>query len=291
MSGPGAERLDVRPLVLGSGGLVGSAVAALLEQRYPHTVAATRAELDITDRWRIEAELERLRPTVVVNCAAIADLEACQADPERAHRVNAEGPANLARACRNSGVRLVHLSTDYVFDGRREGEYVEDDPPAPLGVYGRTKLLGEMGVLEELADAVVLRVSFVHGPGRPTFLDRVAEDLRAGRTVRAVDGWRTRPTFSTEIARAVERLLDGEVTGVLHFANRPPATRLEFAREVARLLGADPGLVVPVEAAALRLRAPRPPRSVLSTALWERTFGEQPADWRFLAREYLGGGR
>ncbi len=289
MDRPGEERLDVRPLVLGSGGLVGGAVAALLEARCPHTVAATRAELDLTDRWRLEAELERLAPTVVVNCAAIADLEACEEDPEEAHRVNAEGPANLARACRNCGIRLIHLSTDYVFDGQKDGEYAEDDPPAPLGVYGRTKLLGEMGVLEELVDAVVLRVSFVHGPGRPTFLDRLARELRAGRTVPAVDGWRTRPTFNTEIARAIELLLDADVTGVLHFANRPAVTRLEFAREVARLTGADPGLVVPVDPASLGLAAPRPRASVLSTGLWERTFGEAPADWRFLARDYLGG--
>jgi len=283
------ERLDVRPLVVGSGGLVGGAVAALCEERYPHTVAATRAELDVTDRWRLEAEIERLRPTVVVNCAAIADLEACEEDPDLARRVNAEGPAHLARACRNAGVRLVHLSTDYVFDGSRDGEYAEEDPPAPLGVYGRTKLLGEMAVLEELVDAVVLRVSFVHGPGRPTFLDRVAADLRAGRTVRAVDGWRTRPTFNTEIARAVDRLLDSDVTGVLHFANRPAVTRLQFAREIARIVGADPGLVVPVDPSGLGLRAPRPASSVLSTARWERLAGEPPADWRLLARRYLEG--
>jgi dTDP-4-dehydrorhamnose reductase len=290
------DELDIRPLVVGADGLVGRALTAHLEHCFPHTISATRTELDITDRWRMEAEVERLEPTVVINCAAMASVDACERDPDAARRVNADGPASLAAVCRRARLRLVHLSTDYVFGGSppRDDEFDESDPPDPINEYGRSKLLGELGVLETLVEAVVLRVSFVFGPGRETFIDRLAAAARApGATLPVVDGWRTRPTPVEEICRGIEDILRSDVTGVWHLASPPAVTRLGFGREVFRLAGADPERIVATDAAALQLPAPRPQATPLSTRRFEARFGRAPRSWIDAAREYLearGGG-
>lgn len=282
------EELGVRPLVIGADGLVGRAVSEGLEVRYPHTVSSTRVEIDITDRWRLEAEIERLRPTVVVNCAAMSNLDECEDDPLAAEKLNATGPAYLAAACRNAGIRLVHFSTDYVFDGSTDREYDESDAPNPLSVYGRTKLEGDLAVLEGLPDAAVLRVSFVFGHGRKTFLDKIADQLTAtDGEVPALDSWVTRPTNSLEIAHAVEAILDAGETGLWNVANPPAVSRFEFARQVADLLGFDPNRIVPIEESELELRARRPPRSALSTRRYQERFGTVPRPWTEWAREYL----
>ncbi len=282
------ENLDVRPLILGAGGLTGRTLTNELEDRYPHLVSATRAEIDLTDRWRLEAELERLEPTVIINCGAMTNVDACEKNPEEAMRCNAEGPAQLALSCRTMGIRLLHLSTDYVFDGTQEREYDEADPVEAINAYGRSKLLGEAGVLEELVDAVVLRISFVFGPGRPTFIDKIASlAVSSDDPIPVIDAWRSRPTYTRDLARAVDRILGADVTGVWHFANPFPATRVEFARQVLEVLGGDPGRVVAIDVSSLDLSAPRPASTALSTRRFEARFGEAPRPWTECAREYF----
>jgi len=218
---PTPPGLATRPLIIGADGLVGSALAERLEALFPHTASATRTEMDIVDRWATELDIERIDPTVVVNCAAVSSVDDAERDPEPAEEINAVGAANLAAICRLGRRRLIHLSTDYVFDGTLGAEYVEEDETRPVNVYGRTKLEGERAILETLPDAVVLRISFVFGPGRETFFDRIAREAREGEgEIHAVDGWVTKPTFNRDVARAIEALLvDREASGLLHFAN------------------------------------------------------------------------
>jgi dTDP-4-dehydrorhamnose reductase len=282
-----APVLSIRPLIVGAGGLLGQALAERLGERFPHTSAATEAELDITDRWRLEAEVERLAPTVVINCAAMADVDACERQPDLARRVNAEGPGALTAVCRNGRVRLVHFSTDYVFDGEKGAEYDEADPPNPVNEYGRSKLEGEMAILETLADAVVLRISFLFGPGRPTFIDRIAAQARANRdAIPVVDGWVTKPTHVGEIALGVEKLLQSDATGLWHLAGAPAVSRLEFARVVLGILGDDPGRATPLAAEGLALPARRPRATPLCTARFEHRFGAL-RKWTEWAREHF----
>lgn len=284
----GAERFDHRPLVLGAAGLLGGHLARRLERRFPHTVSSTRAELDLADRFRIPAELERLRPTVVINCAAWSDVDGCERDPVRAMSVNRDGPAALARACRTVGARLVHFSTDYVFDGEKAGEYREDDPARPVNLYGQSKHGGESAILEEGGDALILRVSFLFGPGRPTWVDRITAAARGeGKAIRAVDGWSVKPTYTLDVGEAVEILLDHPVQGVLHFAGGPALTRLAFARQVMDAAGGRAEMVeaVPVESLALPARRPR--QSALDTGHFARLVGRSPRPWVEGLREYL----
>jgi dTDP-4-dehydrorhamnose reductase len=284
------ERFDHRPLVLGADGLLGGHLTRRLGRRYPHTVSSTRAELDLADRFRIPVELERLRPTVVINCAAWSDVDGCERDPARAMTVNRDGPAALARSCRAMGARLFHLSSDYVFDGEKEGEYREDDPARPVNLYGQSKYEGERAVLEEGGDALVLRVSFLFGPGRPTWVDRIAAVARGeGETIRAVDGWSVKPTYTLDVGEAIEILLDHPVRGVLHFAGGPALTRLAFARRVMAAAGGREEAVeaVPIESLALPARRPR--QSALDTGRFARLIGWSPRPWLEGLREYLAG--
>ncbi len=282
------ENLAIRPLILGAGGLTGRALESVLEVSYPHLVSASRAEIDLRDRWRLEAELERLEATVVINCAAMTDVDACEKDPELAREINADAPTQLALVCRSAGVRLIHLSTDYVFDGTVGREYDEADPVGPINRYGESKLLGERGVLDNLADAVVLRISFVFGTGRPTFIDKIAKQAVGGSgAIRVVDAWRSRPTYTHELARAIELILASDVTGIWHFANPAPGTRLEFARQVTEILGEDPARVVALDEAVLELAAPRPASTALSTRRFESRFGVRLRSWQACAQEYF----
>ena len=280
--------LEVRPLVVGAQGLVGQALTEYLEERYPHTVSATRTELDITDRWRTAAELERLQPTVVINCAASSHVDACETDPEKADEINCKGPFHLATACRHLGARLIHLSTDYVFDGEKGSEYTESDAPNPVNVYGTSKANGEQAVLDELVDVVVLRVAFVFGRGRDTFLDQIVRKVLDGdEVIRAVDGWTTRPTALETIIDGIERLLLSSHTGIWHLASHGTVTRFDFARTVVELAGGDPGRVEAQDASELRLAAQRPSATPLGTGAFERAFGVVPRSWVDHAAEYI----
>lgn len=283
------QNLSIRPLIVGAGGLVGRTLTTHLEQRYPHTVSACRAEIDICDRWSTEAEIERLEPNVVINCAAMSNVDACEEDPEQARRINGEGPAHLAAICRRAGIRLIHFSTDYVFDGAKQEEYDEADPVQPVNEYGWSKLRGEQAVLETLAEAVVLRVSFVFGGGRPTFIDKIAGQLLEGgaEPIPVFDGWVSRPTYTREIAKAVELLLESGETGLWHVANPPAGSRYDFARRVAEILGRGGERLVSVDPSTVDLPARRPPRSPLSTRRFEARFGAVLRNWTECAGEYL----
>jgi dTDP-4-dehydrorhamnose reductase len=227
---------------------------------------------------------------VAINCAAMADVDACERAPEQAMRVNALGPLHLAEACRASRVRLIQLSTDYVFDGSIPAgvEYDEADPPSPLNHYARSKRAGEDAVLETHAEAIVLRVSFVFGPGRATFLDKIASAAVSTKgPIPIVDGWVTKPSSSHEIIGAIEEFLLSDASGIWHIANGPAMSRYEFAREVLKLLGEDPSRVRPVPVESLTLPAPRPARTPLSTARFAARFGRTPRPWTDWARQYL----
>jgi dTDP-4-dehydrorhamnose reductase len=285
--------MAVRPMVVGADGLLGGHLARRLERRYPATSSTTRVELDLTDPFLVAAELERLAPTVVVNCAAWSDVDGCEREPERAMAINRDGPAGLARACAALGARLIQISTDYVFDGEKEGEYLEEDPTGALNAYGRSKEAGERAVLEAAPDSLVLRVSFLFGPGRPTWVDRIARAAAPeAEPVRAVDGWAVKPTYVVDLGEAIEGLLFAEARGPLHYAGGPSLTRYEFARQVMAAAGGEPGRVEKVAVEELSLPAARPRQSALSTERYAALAGVAPRPWTEGLAEYLrGGGR
>lgn len=258
----GGVQTQALHLVSGAGGMLGRALQAAL----PHPLALAHADWDIADAERSREVLEdfaRRGGVVVWNAAAWTAVEAAEDDPDGAARANLEGPRLLARGCRRLGLRLVHVSTDFVFDGSKRAPYTEDDAPRPLGVYGATKLAGEVAVLEELPSALVVRTSWVFGSGRRHFPARMLDLARRDGRVRAVcDEWGS-PTFAPHLALGLVELVEREAEGLFHLAGGGRASRLDLVRETLRLAGLDDVPVEPSPASAFPSRVRRPANSAL----------------------------
>jgi dTDP-4-dehydrorhamnose reductase len=271
--------------------MLGRAVAEVLEAAIPGTVSATRAEADVTDRFRLEAEVERLRPDLIINCAAYTDVDGCEIDRDRARRVNAEGAENAARAAAAAGCPIVHVSTDFVFDGRKSVPYTEDDLPAPLSEYGRTKLEGERRVAAAAPDHLIVRSSWLYGPGRGNFVDAIRSRAENGGALRVVDDQFGSPTYVADLARALLLLVGKNARGLVHFANAGVCSRFALARAV--LAGAGLGAVrlEPIKTQEAGRIAVRPAFSALDTSRYMRLTGVPPRPWLEALRDYLGAAR
>ncbi len=276
------------PLVLGAGGMLGRELARVLEEAFPATVSATRAEADVTDRFRLAAEVERLRPDVVINCAAYTDVDGCETDPEKARRVNVEGAGNAARAAAAAGCPVIHISTDFVFDGRKAAPYTEDDTPAPLSEYGRSKHEGERRVAALAPDHLIVRTSWLYGSGRSNFVDAIRARARNGGTLRVVDDQFGSPTYVFDLARAVLRLMERDARGLVHFANAGICSRHDMARFILEAGGFRGVRLEPIKTGEAGRIAVRPACSALDTARYTRLTGETPRTWQEALRDYLG---
>lgn len=273
-------RCDV--LVLGGGGMLGRAVAEAARERSIGCVARDRAELDLCDTSSIERELEAGGARVVVNCAAYTDVDGCEQRVDHAMEVNGRAVGRLSRAVSAHGARLIHVSTDYVFPGDADRPYAEDDETGPVSVYGRSKLLGE----EMVKDGVVVRTSWLFGPGGGNFVDTIVGAARSGDGLRVVDDQIGCPTYAPYLAEALVELASHALAGegpeppsVLHYRNGEPVSWYGFARAALDVWGID-AVVTPVSSEEYRRPAPRPAYSVLSVDRWERWAGRPVRDWR-----------
>lgn len=278
------------PLVLGAGGMLGSIVTRALEREFPGTMSATRAEIDVTDRFRMEAEVERLQPTVVINCTGFTDVDGCETDPDRARRVNAEGAENAARAAAGAGCRLVHISTDYVFDGRSRRPYVESAATGPLSTYGRTKLEGEERVAAAAPDHLIVRTAWLYGHGRSNFVEAIRARARAGGTLRVVEDQVGSPTYAADLADGLIALMRSDYRGTVHFANKGLCSRLAMARSILEILRAESVRLEAITTLEAGRIAVRPAFSALDTGLYERLTGDLPRPWEEALRRYLDSG-
>ncbi|GAA0402270.1 dTDP-4-dehydrorhamnose reductase [Streptomyces luteireticuli] len=267
-------------LITGARGMLGRDVAAALRAAGHDVVPLGRDVLDISCPSSVRSALAAVRPRTVVNCAAYTAVDAAEHDEPTAHRVNADGPRHLAEACADSGTRLVHISTDYVFAGdAAKGAYDESAPTRPRTVYGRTKLAGERAVLETLPETgTVLRTAWLYGTHGPNFVATMARCAAGEGTVDVVADQYGQPTWTADVAARVARL--PPVPGVLHATCAGETTWYGLAREVFALLGADPGRVRPVTTRDMPRPAPRPARSVLGHARWDAVGLPPPRHWR-----------
>jgi dTDP-4-dehydrorhamnose reductase len=253
----------VRVLLTGAGGQLGH---ELVTSFAGHDVtAADHARLDVTDAASVQAAVAAAQPDVVVHAAAWTAVDACEGDPERAHRVNTAGTQHVADAAHALGARVVYFSTDYVFDGEKPDPYVESDHPNPQSVYGASKLGGESALGPR---DLVLRISWVCGFHGQNMVKTILRLAAEHETLRFVDDQRGHPTFAADTAPMVERLVSEERHGIFHVTNQGAVSWYEFAQEVLRASGADPARVLPIATADLHppRPAPRPENSVLDNA-------------------------
>lgn len=257
-----------RIVITGAGGQVGRCMTEHAAQSGREVLALSSSQCNITEP--VGAERIVRCGDVVINCAAYTDVDAAELDEQAARAVNADGPEHLARVCARVGARLVHISTDYVFSGVFETAaprpYEPGDEPAPLSVYGQSKLAGEHAVLAALATATVVRTSWVYTGGTGSdFVAAMRKRAVSGDTVEVVDDQIGSPTFVADLATALLQVADGRVGArVIHAANEGAASRFEQARAVFAELGVDPARVRPIPSSNNPRPAARPAYSALS---------------------------
>jgi dTDP-4-dehydrorhamnose reductase len=255
----------VRLLVTGAGGMLGRAVVESATRLGHEVRAATRAELDITDAEATRQALLAVRPAAVINCAAYTDVDGAESDRPGAERVNAGGAGHVASAAAEVGARIVHVSTDYVFDGSKREPWVESDPVAPLGVYGETKLAGELAVAAANPAHTIVRTAWLFGAGGTNFVDTL---LRLGGErdeLPVVTDQVGCPTWTGHLAGALVELAERrDETGVHHIAGGGSCSWNEFALEIFERAGID-CRVLPATSEQFVRPAKRPAYSVLGS--------------------------
>ncbi|MBE0475715.1 MAG: dTDP-4-dehydrorhamnose reductase [Coriobacteriia bacterium] len=269
------EEAPGRVLVAGAGGSLGRAVTRLLGGR---AVPLTHAELEVGDTLAVALAFAEARPSLVVNCVAATDVDRCETDAAYREAGNVVGPANLARAAAEAGCGLVHVSTDFVFDGEKGAAYTEEDEPRPLNAYGESKLAGEREVLASGAEVLVVRSSWVYGDGRSGFPAKVlAWSEESDRLRVAADRWGS-PTFAEDLATGLLGLWEAGGRGLFHLAGEGCASRFDLA--TATLGAAGRGTEAePAGAGEFPLRAARPRATCLDCSR-AAAHGVRLPEWR-----------
>jgi dTDP-4-dehydrorhamnose reductase len=268
-------------LILGAQGQVGHALTLRARQESIPHYALARAECDITDRSSVQRVVEASR--FVINCAAYTAVDQAETEVETAYRINTVGAENVAVACAEAGIPLVHLSTDYVFDGQSTRPANEDDPSRPLNVYGRSKLGGEIAVRECLASHIILRTSWVFSARAQNFVKTVLRLARSQAQLRIVDDQIGGPTGADDIAKAIFDIINASERpgfaqwGTYHFSGVPPVSWYEFALAILSDASAE---VLPIKTKDYPRPARRPLNSVLDCSRIFRVFGISQPVWR-----------
>ena len=275
-------------VVTGAGGMVGREVTKFCHASGDTVVAYDHCGLDIGDAGAVSKALRESKPSVVINCAAWTDVDGCERDKERAFAANARGPENLANACHEINATLVTISTDYVFDGTKEGFYTQDDQPNPESIYGLSKLEGERCAQSAHPRTVIVRTGFIFGTDGSNFLSTVVDRARRGEKIKAIADAYGTPTYARDLAVRLRELAQLNHPGVFHVANAGTGVSYEqFASEAVRIAGCVGVEVEGVQMDSLKRPAPRPRNSRLS-CLYSDALGLPPLpDWREALREFV----
>lgn len=270
--------------------MLGSVLLKHCERNGIEVIGTSRLEADVCDAGQLEKIALSARPTHIVNCAAYTDVDGAEADSEAAFAVNCEGAANVAAVARKVRARLVHISTDYVFDGRGTRPYREEDACGPVNVYGKSKWEGEKRVLETAPGGCVLRTSWLFGSKGKNFISSLLGRFRQVEELQVVSDQWGKPTYCEDLVKAVMSLLD--VGGIVHFANEGGSSRYQIALnllEVVKKRGLDVKCrkITPVSSAQFPTPAPRPTYSVLDTGKYYSLTAIQPRPWFEAASEFI----
>lgn len=282
--------------IIGSGGRLGAALVRTYHEKFD-VVGFNHDDLDLTNFGEIRIKLGGDNFDVLINAAALTNVDLCEKEPAHAFQINAEAPRALAEISREKKAKLIHFSTDYVFDGQKNESYTEDDPARPISVYGESKRAGEEQVLAVSDNYLVVRVSWVFGPGRPSFVDAMIARARENEQVAAVADKFSTPTYTKDIAEmlmhVVARVTDPGYSGLLHFANAGSCSWQEYAQhaiDCCHRFGVPlkATTVAPVKLVDMKnFIAPRPRYSVLGTGRFTRLTGFPPRAWRDAVAEYV----
>jgi dTDP-4-dehydrorhamnose reductase len=281
----------MRIAVAGAGGRLGSALVRAYQNKFD-VAGFNHAQLNLANPDEIRRQLRNKQFDVLINAAAYTNVDACEIEKDQAFAINAEAPRVLAEICRDKNAKLIHISTDYVFDGNKHQPYTEEDAANPISAYGESKRAGEKFVLQTSDRHVVVRVSWVFGPDRPSFVDAMIQRARTEEKIEAIgDKWST-PTYTVDLAELLSRIFDVDA-GILHLANTGQCTWQEYAQHALDCCRATGVPLKATTVGALKLAdmkswvARRPVYSVLSTAKYQALTGIQPRPWREAVADYI----
>ena len=271
-------------LLTGAAGLLGRTYAHLVSETH-EVHALAHGQLDVSEQAAVVEMMNAIRPSLVVHCAALTDVDACEHDAERAWAVNAEGSGYVAAAAADVGAEIIAMSTDYVFDGEK-GSYVETDLTNPIQEYGRAKLAGEVRVREANPRHYIVRSAWIYGPGGKNFLSRLPE-LAHGGPVKAIADQRSSPTYAVDLAEAIEHLSGSGRHGTYHVANDGSCSYAEFAAYTFAAIGT--GTLEAVSHVDVPRPAPRPADTSLKGEAWSAAGFPTLRPWQEAAQSFLAG--
>src|SRR5206468_1267475 len=280
-------------VILGTGGRLGAALVCEYGDEYDVT-GFNHAQLDLSNLDDVREKLRALSFDVLINAAAFTNVDLCETERDRAFMINGEAPGVLAEICSEKGAKLIHFSTDYVFDGEKRAPYTEEDEAKPISVYGASKLAGEKNVLAADGGHLVVRVSWVFGPDRPSFVDSMVKHAQEHEKVDAIADKFSAPTYTLDIAEMLPRFFNRESAGgILHFADAGECSWQQYAQWAVDCCeqGGLPLKTKKIVGSKLKDMtnwvARRPVYSVLSTEKYAQLAGYSPRTWREAVSDYI----
>jgi dTDP-4-dehydrorhamnose reductase len=244
-------------------------------------------EIDIREESSTVARIESLQPGIVINVAAYTDVDGCELHPEKAFAINAEGMKHVALGAVRCGARVVYLSTDYVFDGKKRTPYFEQDPPNPLNVYGRSKLKGEEYVLKLVKETLIVRTQWLYGRHGNNFAVAILRQAKEKGILSVVDDQTGSPTYTVDLSKAISRLIQEDARGIFHIANSDLCTWYQYAQMILKFSSLERVTVIPISSMELGRPAMRPSYSVLDTQKFRRETGMGLRPWFEALKDYL----
>jgi dTDP-4-dehydrorhamnose reductase len=278
--------------IVGTKGRLGTALAREYAGDF-EVISFDRKQVDLGKVKQVRSRLCEVEFDLLINCAALTNVDYCESHREEALLINAQAPRLLAEICREKSARLIHISTDYVFDGKQKTPYTEEDSPGPLGVYAESKLAGEREVLAVSPKNLVVRLSWVFGPDKPSFIDQIIQRARENEMVAAVADKFSSPTYTIDAANWARLAWENNAHGILHLCNSGRCSWQEWAQYAIDICR---NLEVPLRAERVgklsladmkNFVARRPVHTVLSTAKFTALTGVQPRHWREAVTEYI----
>lgn len=274
-------------LIIGGSGMLGKALTALVSHNpFAMAIPLDLPEIDITDSRSVDAAFQKENPKLVFLCAAMTDVDGCERDPEKAHRINADGTRLVAEACRKAGALLVYFSTDFVFDGKQEKPYTEEDAPNPVSIYGATKLEGEKHALS-CPDHLVIRTAWLFGAGRENFITKIIARAKSGNKITVVDDQNGSPTYTADLAGGAMALVEKGARGMFHLTNQGACSRFEFAQFIVETAGLHQE-VFPAKTVPAAGIAKRPAHGVLSLEKYNSLTGLPLRPWQKAVSDFIG---
>lgn len=278
-----------RLLVIGAKGMLGRDLVPELLSSFPgdEVLGWDIDEIDLRKERETVGAIERIRPAVVINTAGYTDVDGCETNEKEAFAVNSDGMKHIATGARRCGARAIYLSTDYVFDGRKNEPYLEEDPPHPINAYGRSKWKGEQYTLELAGNGLVIRTQWLYGRFGKNFVTSVLRQAKEKKILTIVNDQIGSPTYTVDLSMAMIQLIQKKASGIFHVTNRDLCSWFDFGRMILKLSGMEEVEVLPISSVELNRKAARPLYSALSTQRFKEETGNELQSWSEALGDFL----